>query len=326
VGDRPRVLLVTSGDATEGRGHVSRTVTLARALGSGAAVAVSVLRGGLTPTDESRLAGAGAVRAPGLPEPAGFDVVVVDLPDPNEPVGPCPAERLVVFDDGARFRGAAAIVVQPSLPSWAGPGWADRILAGSAVAPIRPEIRRLAADPPPTADPPEVVVCFGGSDPFDVTSRLVPAVAGAVTATADPPRAAVVAIVGPGYRGGLGADGRWTLLRDPDDLDRRLAAAQLAVIGAGTMKLEVAHLGIPALLVAASDDQLPVAEPFAATGAARYLGDGRTIDPGEVATAVSTLLADEGTRRAMGEAGRAAVDGRGADRVAAAILEIATRP
>ncbi|HEY7130887.1 MAG TPA: hypothetical protein VH440_01490 [Candidatus Limnocylindrales bacterium] len=324
--DRPRVLLVTSGDATEGRGHVSRTVTLAQALGAGASVAVSVLRGGLTPMDESRLAAAGAVRAPGLPEPAAFEIVVVDLPDPNESVGPCPAERLVVFDDGARFRGAAAIVVQPSLPAWAGPGWADRVLAGAAVAPIRPELRRLATDPPPAADPPEVVVCFGGSDPFDVTSRLVPAVAGAVTATADPLRASVVAIVGPGYRGRLAPDARWTILRDPDDLDRRLATALLAVIGAGTMKLEVAHLGIPALLVAASDDQLPVAAPFAATGAARYLGDGRTIDPGDVATAVSSLLADDGTRRAMGEAGRAAVDGHGADRLATAILRIAARP
>ena len=96
----------------------------------------------------------------------------------------------------------------------------------------------------------------------------------------------------------------------------------LVVGGAGTMKFELALLGRPMVLLAVVDDQLPVGPPFAATGAAHYLGDGRTIDPAEVVTAVASLMADAPARAAMAERARALVDGRGADRIAAAVLRL----
>ena len=86
------------------------------------------------------------------------------------------------------------------------------------------------------------------------------------------------------------------------------------------MKFELALLGRPMLLLAVVDDQLPVGPPFAATGAARYLGDGRETDPAEVAAAVAALMADDPARAAMAARGRAIVDGRGAQRIAAAVL------
>jgi spore coat polysaccharide biosynthesis predicted glycosyltransferase SpsG len=320
--DRPRVLLVTSGDASEGRGHLSRTTTLAAALASGGSdleVAVHVVRGELSAAQRETLAWASVRTATALDAEPPPDAIVLDLPDPEAIAGRWPAERLIVFDDGDRFAGTAAIVVQPSMPAWSGPGHADRVLAGYAWAPIRAGLRALAAKPPRPADPPEILVCFGGSDPFDVSSRLVPAIADALTAAADPQRAAVVAVVGRDYGGSLGSGEAWELLRDPADLDRRLAAASLAVLGGGTMKLEAALLGVPALLVAAADDQLAVAPAFVATGAARYLGDGRTVEPRDVGRAATVLLTDEPTRTTMSRAGRAAVDGRGTERLAAAV-------
>ena len=122
-----------------------------------------------------------------------------------------------------------------------------------------------------------------------------------------------------GDEGGAGL----RVLRDPPDLDRRLATATVALIGAGTMKFELAVLGRPAILVAAAEDQLPIAAPFAATGAARYLGDGRELDPAAIGEAVAALMADEPARIVMASRARAAVDGQGADRIAAAVLELA---
>ena len=321
---RPRVLLVTSGDASEGRGHLARTVALAEALGEADAgsVMVAILRGRFSEAELAVLRAASVDVAAGLEDVRVPDAVVVDLPDPAEVVDRWPADRLVVFDDGDAYSGDAAVVVQPSMPAWSGSGHAGLALAGYGYAPIRPGLRRLAAVPPPPADPPEIVVCFGGSDPFDVSIRLVPAIANAVAAAIDPPRAAVVAIVGADYNGALADGGAWRLLRDPADLDRRLAAATLAVLGGGTLKLEAACLGVPALLAAVAPDQLAVAPAFVATGAARYLGDGRTVDPRAVGAATASLLADETTREAMARAGRAAVDGRGAERIARAIVSL----
>jgi hypothetical protein len=56
---------------------------------------------------------------------------------------------------------------------------------------------------------------------------------------------------------------------------------------------------------------------------AAYVGDGRTIDPEEVGWAVVALLEDPDRRVAMARAGRATVDGRGAERIAREVLALA---
>ena len=103
-------------------------------------------------------------------------------------------------------------------------------------------------------------------------------------------------------------------MRDPRDLPTLVAQADIVVIGAGTMKFEVACVGRPALLVAAATDQLTVGPPFAATGAAVWLGDGMTIEPEAVRDAVAVSLDDVMARIEMGRKGRELVDGMGAER------------
>ena len=272
-----------------------------------------------------RLDGATAARAgrigvtatTGAPPEA---VVVVDLPDVADAESLAAAERLAVFDDRDAFDGEAALIVQPSMPAWTGPGRAGRVLAGFEYAPVARVFvdGRVAGSPDPAPGPVEVLVCFGGSDPALVTQRLAP-----VLASGDDWR--TTTIVGADYAGDL--DGLPAgLVRDPSDLPARLARADVAVIGAGTMKFEVACLGRPALLLAVADDQLAAGPPFAATGAADYLGDGRTIDPERVRDAVSALVADDARRAEMGRIAAGVVDGRGAERLAAAILSLAGRP
>ncbi|MFI5225134.1 MAG: hypothetical protein ACHQ3P_00500 [Candidatus Limnocylindrales bacterium] len=239
----------------------------------------------------------------------------MDLPDPNEPSLP-PDERIVVFDDRELFHGDAAILIQPSMPSWAGGGGrADRVLAGYAYAPIGDAVRRHrpAINGGVPADP-YIVVCFGGSDPFDVTGRLAPAL-GAF------PGARTVIVVGADYRGSI-VDGGLDVRRDPDDFIDLIAGATVVVGSAGTIKFEAAYLGRPMILVAVVDDQLPVAPPFAATGASRYLGDGRRVSPDVVRRATIELLGDEVRRSAYGARGRSIVDGRGADRIVEAVAEL----
>ncbi|HEX5822876.1 MAG TPA: hypothetical protein VFY18_00325 [Candidatus Limnocylindrales bacterium] len=312
------VHLVTAAGSDEGRGHLARALAMAEALtGIGARVTLELLRGAPSPADAARIRDLGLTAEP----PAEPAAVLVDVPDPNEVADRRPRERLAVFDDRELLRGAAALVIQPSLARWGGSADARRVLEGYAYAPVRASLRRLAAERPDDATPPAVVVCFGGSDPADVSARVVPAIAAAGSWS-------TVAILGPGYRGRLtkagdALDDTVRVLRDPADLDRLLATATLVVGGGGTMKFELAILGRATILLAVADDQRPVGPPFAATGAARFLGDGRSIDPAEVGVAVATLMMDTGARSAMATRGREVVDGRGAERIAAAVLELA---
>ena len=86
------------------------------------------------------------------------------------------------------------------------------------------------------------------------------------------------------------------------------------------MKFEAAALGVPAILVAVADDQVPVGPPFAATGAATWAGDGREIEPALLADSVAALADDEGRRREMSRRGPAVVPGDGALRILRATL------
>jgi spore coat polysaccharide biosynthesis predicted glycosyltransferase SpsG len=311
--------LVAAGAAHEGRGHVARTLAVAEALiEAGANVEIEVLGGELTALERRRV-----VRSLSGPRqgPGGSpDAVVLDLPQPGSAAARFDRKRLVVFDDRGSFDGRASIVIQPSLPEWTGGGQVGRVLSGYAYAPIASTYVELRKGPAHDRSEhrdtrPRVVVCFGGSDPADVLGRIGPALG------ADPRWLADI-IVGAGYRGTAEA---WStpVLRDPADLPDRLAAADLAVIGAGTMKFEVACLGVPAILLAAADDQLEVAPLYAATGVARYLGDGRTTDPEIVRAAVARLLDDHQLRSRMAVTARDLIDGLGAARIAEWILLVA---
>lgn len=318
-----RVHLVAASAAEIGGGHVSRAIALAHALiGRGVEVSTTFLGG--EPRGEAAREAAGlGLRDVPIPDDT---LVVADLPDADAAIGLAAADRLVVFDDRDAFTGSARIVVQPSLPRWAGPGHADRVLAGYAFVPLSGRYRAIrdgqAGSPRrPRSALPRVVLCFGGSDPAGVTERLAPALA--VRAAGSAPAWSLEVIVGAGHAGsaGGGESALFPIVRDPPDLPERLAAADLAIVAAGTMKFEVACLGRPAILVGVADDQIRVGPAFAATGAADWLGDGRTLDPARLADAVAELVGDPARRKAMGLRGAAELDGRGADRLAAAILE-----
>lgn len=233
----------------------------------------------------------------------------MDLPDPNE-AGAGTLVEATVFDDRELLAAPARVVVQPSLPRWTpAPGAvAGTVLSGYACAPLGRAVRAaIGSRRPAGAAPPRVLLCFGGSDPFDVTARV------GRTLAADA-RWALEVVVGPDYRGVAEAAGL-AVVREPPDLVARLLAAHAAVIGAGTMKFEAAALGVPAVLVAVGDDQLPVGPPFAATGAAAWAGDARDLDPGTLADVLAALLGDEDRRLAMSRRGPLVVPGDGARRI-----------
>lgn len=331
----PALTVLASAGRGEGRGHLARALALAEAAQeAGISCEVALLRGEPSAAERTRAGAAGATFAgpealaklarpetrpgppAGLGEPPGR--LIVDLPDPNE-AGLALLARATAFDDRQLLASPVRVVVQPSLPAWspAPGGRAGRALAGYSFAPLGRSVLGTAAEQRARAARaesavPRVLLCFGGSDPGDVTARL------GVALAADA-RWSLEVAAGPDYRGAAQARGL-AVLREPPDLVELLAAADLAILGAGTMKFEAAALGTPALLLAVADDQLPVGPPFAATGAAAWAGDGREVEPALVVELVAALALDPRRRAAMARRGPEVVPGDGARRIVAATM------
>jgi len=111
------------------------------------------------------------------------------------------------------------------------------------------------------------------------------------------------------------------LLTDVRDMGFLMAWADIALSAAGSTTWELACLGVPSLLVAVTDNQLPVVRAAIAAGCAVDLGWWEDLTVAKLCVALEQLAADEKQRIAMSAAGRALIDGNGAARVVQAMRE-----
>ena len=216
----------------------------------------------------------------------------------------------LVIDDFARLsRWPCQLVVNPNLGAqetrYAG---ARAVLVGPEFALLRSEISDAAGRRRPAATP-RVLVCLGGGQWPHAAQALLAELGALADDGVD-----VVAATESAVPAGVAAV-------SPATLADELASASIAVLSAGVLKYEAAACGVPAVLLAVVEHQDEVAPAFAATGAGLYLGPLAEAEPGAVVDAVRRLLGDEAKRERMTRAGRALVDGRGADRVAACFVE-----
>lgn len=165
---------------------------------------------------------------------------------------------------------------------------------------------------------PHILLTFGGSDPEDISSRLLPIIermegVGRITV-----------VLGPGYQGHVSlsdAGGRVVILRNVTRMSELMQDADLAISAGGGTALELAYVGVPTLLMPLTPDQQPIAYALVEAGASRMLTFQQDGEGATVAEQIDVLLHDRDARSAMNRAGRALVDGRGAERIAHLILD-----
>lgn len=108
-----------------------------------------------------------------------------------------------------------------------------------------------------------------------------------------------------------------------DSMPELLSAADVAVVAGGFIKWEAAYCGTPMIVTALVEHQEELGRKFSVTGAARYAGYLNHISIPALAEQIRVLQHDPDQRKAMSERGRRLIDGRGSERVATAILELA---
>lgn len=236
------------------------------------------------------------------------------------------AQRLLFVDDyGHGEDYCADLVLNQNLYAEAAPyqrrAAGTELLLGSRYTLLR---REFTAHPPQPRTVParagRLLITLGGADPADFTSVAVAALADladmealVIVGGSNPRRAQIESAAH-----ALGT--RVSVVAAVDDMPARMAWADLAVTAGGSTCWELLYMAVPALVVVLADNQVQVAGAVARHGAGIDLGRCEAVDAARLGAAIGALANDRAARHAMAQAGQALVDGRGAERVADAML------
>jgi spore coat polysaccharide biosynthesis predicted glycosyltransferase SpsG len=164
-----------------------------------------------------------------------------------------------------------------------------------------------------------VLITAGGSDPAGLSPLALDALD-----RLDRRQLDVRVVIGPAFaeeirdaikRGAGISRHRVELLEAPAELAEPIAWCDLAVAASGLTKYNLAAMGAPSILLSVDADHAAFHRPFARLGTARHLGVVGEVGTAELTGAIAALLDDREARRAMSEAGRALLDGRGCERL-----------
>jgi UDP-2,4-diacetamido-2,4,6-trideoxy-beta-L-altropyranose hydrolase len=161
-----------------------------------------------------------------------------------------------------------------------------------------------------------ILVTMGGSDPENLTARVIEALALARLESVE----ATVVIGGsnPHFARlqslATRSGGRITMRRDVSNMAEQMAASDVAVSAAGSTCWELCLLGLPALLIDVADNQTEVARELDRRGCAIHVGD-RTVTAGAIADRLNQLVFTRDLRLSLSKRSRELVDGEGALRV-----------
>jgi spore coat polysaccharide biosynthesis predicted glycosyltransferase SpsG len=239
------------------------------------------------------------------------DVLVIDAYSTRGERPAFDAGVLAAVDDLERDL-AVDLVVDPNPGGGSHAHAAARhILHGVRYALVGPVPAGLAPRDP-DCEVERVLVTTGGSDEHGVGAALAERVHRAV------PDVDVRLVIGPWSSRDVPAG--VTPVDEPDGLWSELAAADLVVTAGGVTMIEACSIGRPTVALALADNQRRAVAGAVAAGA--VVGCDPTDAADHVAQEVVAVARDRGRRAALSEAAARWVDGRGARRVAEALVAL----
>ncbi|NSX08980.1 UDP-2,4-diacetamido-2,4,6-trideoxy-beta-L-altropyranose hydrolase [Pseudomonas lini] len=111
----------------------------------------------------------------------------------------------------------------------------------------------------------------------------------------------------------------WRLHSFVCDFYRLMSEVDLFIGAGGGTSWERAAMGLPTICIAVSNNQQANGEVMAASGAHVFMGNREQVSVEQLRQAIGFIVGNQGIRQSLAERSRQLVDGRGAQRVAAAL-------
>jgi spore coat polysaccharide biosynthesis predicted glycosyltransferase SpsG/CMP-N-acetylneuraminic acid synthetase len=303
---RKRIAFIVIGSRTVGLGHVSRVMTLLSGLNAHAVKIFCDPAHGLA-IERFKAAYYDVVSVPKGEQLAaikafGADIVVHDELDTDpEQIRAELAQGLqvVVFEDNGPGQKLANLAFNELFPAEL-TNVAERRWFGPDVYCLRDEFRH--AEKRPFQDEVQrVLVTFGGTDPAGLTFKVLDALAGVLAvpltivagkglADVDALESAVAKL----QMGGADVE----LLKDVSLMSAVMARADLAFSSAGRTLYELAHMGVPAIVMA--QNEIEMQHTFASLeNGFLFLGRGSEVTPASIVEAFASLTRSKELRKAL---------------------------
>lgn len=329
-----RILIWTEGNAHIGLGHVNRCLVLAKALRRLKNQVVfacppATFRKPITAQRFKILsAPRSALQIASAAKKTGAHALVTDsysltqkkYSDLRQLIPDIP---VLVFDDFGEKKSAPVHgFINPGLAAGAVnyPQDIPFQAAGPGYFLLRDEFKKRSAARRPNPKN-RIGVIMGSSDPENQTERIVQ-ILQSIASTEE--IAVVLGPLNPSFnriRELARSDPRIHAYSNPRDLARILRNTRLTVSAAGTTCGELAYLGIPVAALSVADNQLLAAKTVERSGCGKNLGPYQKRTDSNLRKQIQKLIADSRSLKKMSRAGKKLVDGKGAQRLAAELLE-----
>ena len=202
-----------------------------------------------------------------------------------------------------------------------------RLLLGPEYALLQPIYAELHDRIPPREGPVRrILISFGGADRDNLIGRAL-----AAFLSLNRPDIDVDVVISdsspyaPGIRAQTAGQANIHLHGTLPTLAPLMAKADFAIGAAGTTSWERLCLGLPALVVTLAENQRPIADELQRVGLVRWLGHKDEVSEQSISQALAELF-EEGIAEEWSLRCRSTVDGKGADRVSAALTITAETP
>ncbi len=169
----------------------------------------------------------------------------------------------------------------------------------------------------------DVMVSFGGSDPMSNTLRVMEALK-----TDFPKDITFHFVLGTSFiqkerikEFSQQLERRSEFYENLNSIEEIMYRCDLGLVGGGTTMLEMACLGVPAIIIAQSANEARFADYLAELGVVISLGVGEEVKAEAIFKALVGLAKDHSARERMSMAGKELIDGRGRERIAERIVQ-----